>query len=80
MELPATCVAAEGDKIQPVEGTSLAPGIWCDRPTHETAIFAERYEMTISLLVFEDAGVLPDGWEDEGVEDALHRFERDARG
>ena len=75
MELPAGCVAAEGDCIQPTEGTYLAPGIWCERPTREIAIFADRYEMTISLLVFEDTGAVPDGWEDEEVEDAFDRFE-----
>ena len=30
--------------------------------------------MTISLLVFEDHGVLPDGWEDDEVEDTVDRF------
>lgn len=80
MELPAGCVAAEGDQIQSIEGTNLAPGIWWARPTREIAIFADRYEMTISLLVFEDTGALPDGWEDEEVEDAFDRFERRAQG
>jgi hypothetical protein len=79
MELPAGCVAARGDQIQPIEGTNLASGVWCNRPTREIAIFADRYEMTISLLVFEDTGALPDGWEDEEVEDAFDRFQRDGR-
>ena len=76
MELPSGCVAAEGNQIQPIEGIELSPGIWCDRPTREIAIFADRYELTISLLVFEDTGALPDGWEDEEVDDALDRFDR----
>ena len=74
MELPAGCVAAEGGQIQTIEGTSLPAGVWCDRPAREIAIFADRYEMTISLLVFEDTGALPDGWEDEEVEDTFDRF------
>ena len=35
---------------------------------------SDHYEMTISLLIFEDLGVLPDGWEDDEVEDAVDRF------
>lgn len=40
----------------------------------EIAIFADHYEMTISLLIFADQGVLPDGWEDVEVEDTIDRF------
>lgn len=74
MELPAGSVAAAGDTLQPVEGVNLPPGIWCNRQTREIAIFADHYEMTISLLAFEELGVLPEGWEDEEVEDTFDRL------
>ena len=76
MELPAGSVAADGAGFLANEGTNLPAGIWCDRPTREVAIFADHYEMTISLLVFDDLGNLPDGWEDEEVEDTFDRFNR----
>lgn len=72
MELPADSLAARGDS--PTGGEDLAPGVWWSRPTREIAIFADRYEMTISLLIFEDFGVMPEGWEDEPNEDAFDRF------
>jgi hypothetical protein len=77
MELPPGSVAADGDVFAPTDGTELAPGVWWDRPTREVAIFADHYEMTISLLVFEELGVLPDGWEEEVVEDTFDRFAQD---
>lgn len=78
MELPAGSLAADGDRLFATEsgGVNLAPGIWCDRGTREVAIFADHYEMTISLLVFEDSGALPHGWEEEEVEDTFDRFIR----
>jgi hypothetical protein len=76
MELPAASVAADGDSMLSVEGTNFGPGVWWDRPSREVAIFADHYEMTISLLVFEEFGVMPDGWEDEEVEDTFDRFSR----
>ncbi|WP_444857275.1 ImmA/IrrE family metallo-endopeptidase [Sphingosinicella sp.] len=72
MELPAGSVAAGGDAT--VGSIDHAPGVWWSRPTHEVAIFADHYEMTISLLVFEDFGMMPEGWEDEPTEDAFDRF------
>ncbi len=76
MELPPGSLAADGGRslLSDGEGVNLAPGIWSNRPTREVAIFADHYEMTISLLVFEDLGALPNGWEDEVVEDAFDRF------
>jgi hypothetical protein len=76
MELPAGSIAAGSDTFQPADGSNLPPGIWCRRPTREVAIFADHYEMTISLLVFEELGELPDGWDDEETEDAFDRFTR----
>lgn len=76
MELPAGSVAARGDQVGAACGTDLAPGIWGDLAVREIAIFADQYEMTISLLVFEESGILPDGWEDEPVEDSYDRFTR----
>jgi hypothetical protein len=52
----------------------LPSGVWANRPVREVAIFADRYEMTISLLVFDDADAMPEGWEDEPVEDTFDRF------
>lgn len=74
MELPAQSVAATGGSIIAPSGVVLPAGVWANRPTREVAIFADQYEMTISLLVFDDIGVMPDGWEDEEVEDTFDRF------
>jgi hypothetical protein len=74
MEVPSGSLAADGDSSSSGEGATLRSGVWCNRPTREVSIFADNYEMTISLLVFEDLGVLPDGWEEEEVEDAFDRF------
>lgn len=79
MELPLGSLARDGDNLRAAEGINLPPGVWWSRPTREVAIFADRYEMTISLLVFEELGVLPDGWEDEEVEDTYDRFSSSAR-
>jgi len=76
MELPVGSLAADGNPILSTEGTDLPPGVWWNRATREVAIFADHYEMTISLLMFEDLGSLPDGWEDEAVEDTFDRFHR----
>lgn len=75
MELPRGSLAAgSGGSSPPPEGQDLPPGVWWNRPVREVAIFADHYEMTISLLIFEDHGVLPDGWEDDEVEDTVDRF------
>lgn len=74
MELPAASVAATGPSAATADGVDLPAGVWWTRPVREVAIFADHYEMTISLLVFEDHGVLPNGWEDEEVGDVLDRF------
>jgi len=76
MELPAGSLAADRFNLAALGGRDLAPGVWWSRGVREVVIFADHYEMTISLLVFEDHGALPDGWEDEAVEDTFDRFTR----
>jgi len=75
MELPPGSVAALGGTAQRDEGTKLLAGIWNHMPVREIAIFADRYEMTISLLIFDHDRTRGDGWHDEEVEDTLDRFE-----
>lgn len=75
MELPAKSIAALGGTTQRNEGTVLPPGVWHSMAVREIAIFADRYEMTISLLIFDHDRTASDGWQDEQVEDALDRFE-----
>lgn len=74
-ELPPASIAALGDQAQRNEGTTLAAGIWSNRPVREIAIFADHYEMTISLLIFDHDRMRGDGWRDEVVEDSFDRFE-----
>lgn len=76
MELPASSAAAMGDVIVAADGVDLPSGVWGNRPVREVAIFADRYEMTISLLVFEELGVMPLDWIEEEVEDTFERFTR----
>lgn len=74
-ELPAASIAALGDHAQSNHGTTLAASIWSNRPVREIAIFADHYEMTISLLIFDHDRMRGDGWNDEPVEDAVDHFE-----
>jgi hypothetical protein len=74
-ELPAASIAARGDHAQRNEGTTLAAGVWSNSPVREIAIFADHYEMTISLLIFDHDRMRGDGWNEEQVEDAVDRFE-----
>jgi len=75
MELPAQSAAAKATTLAAADPVVHPPGIWWNRPTHEVAIFADHYEMTISLLVFEEHGYLPNGWEEEEVLDTFDMFE-----
>lgn len=77
-ELPAASIAALGDHAQRNEGTTLAAGTWGDGPVREIAIFADHYEMTISLLIFDHDRMRGDGWNEEHVEDSVDRFEASA--
>lgn len=76
MELPAGSLAARGDTLIAAEGESLPAGVWGNRPTREVVIFADQYEMTISLLVFEELGAMPADWMEEDTEDAFDRLTR----
>ena len=60
-------------------GTTLAAGTWSNDPVREIAIFADHYEMTISLLIFEHHPVQVDDWVDEAVDDLFDRFESSLR-
>lgn len=79
MELPRASGAANAGRLLTTDGISLPAGVWCQLPTREVAIFADHYEMTISLLVFEQPDVLSDGWENEEVMDTFDRFNLHAR-
>jgi hypothetical protein len=76
MELPVGSIAAGGcvpanDSL----GETLAAGVWSpNRGVREMTITADQYEMTISLLVFEDADWRLRGWEDEPAPVVLDRM------
>lgn len=78
MELPRGSIAALGNTAQRNEGTNLAAGIWGRTAVQEIAIFADQYEMTISLLVFDHDRTRRDGWQDEEEVDTLGRMEASA--
>ena len=78
-ELPAASIAALGAEAARNEGTTLAAGTWSNDPVREIAIFADHYEMTISLLIFEHHPVQVDDWVDEAVDDLFDRFESSLR-
>ena len=78
MELPAASHAAQPGLIlpDPMRGTMLDRQVWGgSTDVREMAIFADRYEMTISLLVFDDADGGYDDWEVE-EEDTFDQFNR----
>lgn len=74
MELPLASLAANNNYEQPSEGTFLAPGIWGSQAVREIAIFADSYEMTISLLIFEGSARAGAEWHDEEPEDCFDRI------
>jgi hypothetical protein len=78
MELPVGSLAAQPALILPdaTRGAMLDRQIWgASTDVREMAIFADRYEMTISLLVFDDVEGGYADWEvDE--EDTFDRFNR----
>ena len=56
-------------------GVRLPQSVWpVSGESREMAIFADRYEMTISLLVFEKQSWRGAEWEDEAEEDVYDRF------
>ena len=78
MERPAASWAATPGLVGSSAGISLAPNVWpVASDVREMAIFADRYEMTISLLVFAEAARQPREWdEEEPEEDSYDRFTR----
>ncbi|CAM3305956.1 MULTISPECIES: ImmA/IrrE family metallo-endopeptidase [Sphingomonadaceae] len=84
MELPAGSLATRPMLIlpDPDRGTMLDRSVWGGvSDVREMAIFADRYEMTISLLVFDDAEDSRTSWEQESdEEDAFDRFTQAASG
>ena len=78
MELPPASWAATPGLVGSSAGVSLAPNVWpVGSDVREMAIFADRYEMTISLLVFGEADGQPREWdEEEPEEDTYERFSR----
>lgn len=57
------------------QGLQLDKSVWGGTTdVREMAIFADRYEMTISLLVFDENDSSFAGFEDEAVEDTYDRF------
>ena len=78
-ELPHESVAARGESAATSEGVELPPDIWTRYPVREVAIFADRYEMTISLLVFDNVAEGRALWGEEDVEDAFDHLHRSVR-
>lgn len=81
MELPASSWAANPSMTGDASGVPFGTGIWnLASEGREMAIFADRYEMTISLLVFEPAAL---AWsnddDDETEEDVVDRIARHSR-
>jgi len=76
MPLPPRSLAAQPQLAlkAPSEGLELPAGVWSSTGhCREMAIFADRYEMTISLIEFYD--LTPPWFEDEEpIEDAFDRF------
>lgn len=72
-ELPSGSVAASGDQSGGSTGVHLPDGVW-GRAVREVTIFADKYEMTVSLLVFEERGFFRSGWEAEDEGDVLDQF------
>lgn len=57
------------------EGVALPPNVWPVKgEAREMAIFADRYEMTISLLIFEKPSFGGCEWEDAPEDDTYDRF------
>lgn len=73
-ELPAQSVAAMGQQASSGQGVSLPAGVWADRAVREVAIFADRYEMTVSLLVFEERDFILSDWDAEDDVDVFDQF------
>lgn len=79
MELPAGSVASRGLEavVDPSRGSELAAGIWSPaQAVREMAIFADDYDMTISLLIFEKQDFRYVDPDEAELEDTFDRFTR----
>ena len=81
MELPAASWAANPGLVGTSMGIELPANTWpVASEVREMAIFADRYEMTISLLVFGEGDLRGNELEaDETDEDTYDRFTRNSR-
>ena len=82
MPLPAGSWAANPSLSlsAPSAGVTLPPTVWPARgEVREMAIFADRYEMTISLLIFERRARSGCDWDEEYEEDTFDRFLSDGQ-
>jgi|TARA_R110000850_G_scaffold14619_6_gene46443 hypothetical protein len=79
MQLPSGSLAANRALAENASdlGVQLAPNIWpVQSDVREMAILADNYEMTISLLVFDDAPPNNFGFEEDVDDDVYDRFSR----
>lgn len=78
MGLPPTSLAMQPNlaKATTSSGLDLASGVWSARPCREMAIFTDRYDLTISLVVFEDSKAMSSEWMEEEVEDTFDHLTR----
>lgn len=82
MELPVGSLATQPGLILPDRhrGAMLDRGVWGGAAdVREMAIFADRYEMTISLLVFDDVESGWASWDQEEDEDTFDHFNQALR-
>lgn len=82
--LPDASIAAQRNRAAAAEasGTELPPGTWrADEPVREMTIFADRYDLTISLLLLlRDAPAMRGSRSDEDSEPAEDVYDRMTRG
>lgn len=62
------------------EGIELPCGVWAREPVREMTIFADRYDLTISLLVFPKEIVVPSEFDEEAVPDLVDDITQRTRG
>lgn len=82
MPLPDGSLAANRKRSEKAGdlGVTLAPNTWpVNSEVREMAILADNYEMTISLLIFEDAPERAFGFDEDIDEDVFDRFSQQMR-
>lgn len=82
MPLPDGSLAANRKRSEKAGdlGVTLAPNTWpVNSEVREMAILADNYEMTISLLIFEDAPERAFGFDEDIDEDVFDRFSKQMR-